>query len=101
MFGNDRAGQNYPFVFLSYSAGGIVFPMLGGAPGGMGNFPMTFSICAAACLVGTLCTVSIRKPGFTKAHRPVSVYGFIHQMHWDELEETVDHILHPGHHKEG
>ena len=36
IFGNDRVGQNYPYIFLSYGVGGIIFPMLGGTLGDMG-----------------------------------------------------------------
>ncbi|MBT8003833.1 MAG: OFA family MFS transporter, partial [Rhodospirillales bacterium] len=39
IFGNDRVGQNYPFIFLSYGVGGIAGPLLGGMLGDMGNFP--------------------------------------------------------------
>lgn len=83
-FGNDRVGQNYPFVFLSYGVGGIVFPLLGGLLGDMGNFPLAFAVVAAACLFGVLCTALIRVPDFEEAHRPASVHGFLHQMHWEE-----------------
>ncbi len=51
-FGNDLVGQNYPWVFLSYGAGGIVFPILGGWLGDLGNFPLAFSIVGTACIVG-------------------------------------------------
>ncbi|MCI2400479.1 OFA family MFS transporter [Aliiroseovarius subalbicans] len=82
-FGNDRIGQNYPMVFLSYGAGGIAFPMLGGVLGDLGNFPLAFSVCAGACLLGALCVALIRVPDQEEAHRPPSVHGFLHQMHWD------------------
>ncbi len=82
-FGNDRIGQNYPLVFLSYGAGGIAFPVLGGILGDLGNFPLSFSICAGACLFGVLCVALIRVPDQEEAHRPPSVHGFLHQMHWD------------------
>jgi len=96
LFGNEKVGQNYPFVFLSYGAGGIVFPMLGGVLGDLGNFPLVFTISAAACLLGLLCTMLIRKPDHQEASHALSVHGFMHQMHWDHLEEMVDHALHPG-----
>ncbi len=51
-FGNDSVGQNYPWVFLSYGAGGIVCPILGGWLGDLGNFPLAFSIVGTACIVG-------------------------------------------------
>ena len=56
-FGTARVGQNYPYVFLSYGAGGIVFPLLGGILGDLGNFPLAFAICGAACLAGAACMV--------------------------------------------
>ena len=89
-FGNERVGQNYPFVFLSYGAGGIVFPLLGGVLGDLGNFPLAFSICAGACLLGVLATALVRVPDFEEAHRPASVHGFVHQMHWDHPGENPD-----------
>ena len=38
-FGNDTVGRNYPFVFLSYGAGGIIFPILAGRLGDAGEVP--------------------------------------------------------------
>ncbi len=99
VFGNDRVGQNYPFVFLSYGAGGIAFPILGGMLGDLGNFPLAFSICAAACLLGVVATLLLKVPDHVEAMRPASVHGFLHQMHWDLLEEVVDHAVHPEHYK--
>ncbi len=87
-FGNARVGQNYPLVFLSYGAGGIVFPLLGGMLGDLGNFPLAFAICAGACALGVVATALIRVPDFTEAHRPASVHGFLHQMHWDSEEHA-------------
>ena len=82
-FGSERVGQNYPLVFLSYGAGGIAFPILGGVLGDLGNFPLAFSLCAGACLLGVLCVALIQIPDQEEAHRPLSVHGFLHQMHWD------------------
>ncbi len=82
-FGNERIGQNYPLVFLSYGVGGIAFPLLGGMLGDLGNFPLAFSVCAGACLLGVLSVALIRIPDVEEAHRPISVHGFMHQMHWD------------------
>ncbi len=56
-FGTSRVGQNYPYVFLSYGVGGIAFPLLGGVLGDLGNFPLAFAICGAACLAGAACMV--------------------------------------------
>jgi OFA family oxalate/formate antiporter-like MFS transporter len=98
-FGNDRVGENYPLVFLSYGAGGILFPILGGLMGDMGNFPLAFSICAGACLVGAVATLLIRVPDHSAAMRPASVHGFLHQMHWDHIDDVIDHALHPDHYR--
>jgi OFA family oxalate/formate antiporter-like MFS transporter len=99
VFGNERVGQNYPYVFLSYGAGGIVFPMLGGSLGDMGNFPLAFSICAGACVLGAGAVALIRTPDHEEARHALSVHGFLHQMHWDRLDEVIDHALHPEHYK--
>ena len=53
-FGNSTVGKNYPLVFLSYGVGGILFPVLGGVLGDMGNFPLAFSICGIACISGAI-----------------------------------------------
>ena len=29
LFGNERVGANYPFIFLSYGVGGVAGPLLG------------------------------------------------------------------------
>jgi OFA family oxalate/formate antiporter-like MFS transporter len=99
IFGNERIGQNYPFIFLSYGVGGIVGPMLGGSLGDMGNFPLAFSICAAACLFGALLMLLMHHPDHTEAQHPVSAHGFMHQMHWERLEDVIDHAVHPEHFK--
>lgn len=80
-FGNKTVGQNYPLVFLSYGLGGILFPVLGGVLGDMGNFPLAFSICGAACIGGAGCSAIIFPPHLDEAHRPLSVHGFLHQLH--------------------
>jgi len=99
VFGNNRVGQNYPFIFLSYGVGGIAGPMLGGTLGDMGNFPLAFSICAGACLAGAACMWLVYHPDHEEAHRRASVHGFMHQMHWDLLEELIDHAMHPDHYR--
>lgn len=97
IFGNNRVGQNYPFIFLSYGVGGIVGPMLGGTLGDMGNFPLAFSICAVACLFGAACMLLVHHPDHEEAHRPVSFHGFMHQMHWDRVEDVIEYAIHPEH----
>lgn len=61
-FGAKNVGQNYPFVFLAYGAGGIFGPILGGLLGDMGNFPMAFTICGVLCLVGAVLTYLVEPP---------------------------------------
>jgi len=99
IFGTARVGQNYPLVFLSYGVGGIAGPVLGGMRGDMGNFPLAFSVCAGACLAGSVLTMIVLTPDHEEATHHASVHGFVHQMHLDHLEEVVDHALHPEHYK--
>ena len=99
IFGNERVGQNYPFIFLSYGVGGIAGPLLGGMLGDLGNFPLAFAICGFACLVGALCILLVQHPDHEEAVRPASVHGFLHQMHFDHLEDVIEHALHPDHFK--
>jgi len=61
-FGAKNVGNNYPFIFLAYGVGGIVGPIMGGMLGDMGNFPLAFTICGIACLVGAVCTALVKKP---------------------------------------
>jgi len=95
IFGNARVGENYPMVFLSYGVGGIAGPVLGGMLGDMGNFPLAFAICAAACIAGALCTMMVTTPDHEEATHPASVHGFVHQMHLDHAENVVEFALHP------
>jgi OFA family oxalate/formate antiporter-like MFS transporter len=93
-FGNKVVGQNYPWVFLAYGAGGIVFPILGGWLGDLGNFPLAFTICAVACLVGAVATAIVFPPSHEEAMEPFTLKGFIHNAH---LFEHNGHrkVLHP------
>ncbi len=61
-FGSKFVGENYPFVFLAYGAGGIFGPILGGVLGDMGNFPLAFSICGVLCLISAVMTIKINPP---------------------------------------
>jgi OFA family oxalate/formate antiporter-like MFS transporter len=80
-FGNHSIGQNYPYIFLSYGVGGIVFPILGGMLGDLGNFPLAFAVCGVACLIGAAATSIVFPPHRDEAHQPLSVHGFFHQLH--------------------
>ncbi|NNF68895.1 MAG: OFA family MFS transporter [Acidimicrobiia bacterium] len=85
-FGNEAVGQNYPWVFLSYGAGGIIFPILGGWLGDLGNFPLAFSICGIACVVGAVATAVVFPPSHEEASKPFSVHGFLHNAHFFDHE---------------
>ncbi|MDJ0767500.1 MAG: OFA family MFS transporter [Ilumatobacter sp.] len=80
-FGNSAVGKNYPWVFLSYGAGGIVFPILGGWLGDTGNFPLAFTICGVGCVVGAIATAMVFPPNHDEATEPLSVHGFLHHAH--------------------
>lgn len=80
-FGDSTVGQNYPWVFLSYGAGGIIFPILGGVLGDMGNFPLAFGICSVACLVGAGATALVFPPHHDEATKSFSVHGFMNNAH--------------------
>lgn len=99
LFGTSAVGRNYPFIFLSYGVGGIAFPIAGGMLGDLGNFPLAFTICAVAVWLGALATLLVMTPDHEEAEKPVSMHGFLHQMHLDHVEEVVDHALHPDHYK--
>ncbi|MBN2803593.1 MAG: OFA family MFS transporter [Deltaproteobacteria bacterium] len=59
-FGNKFVGQNYPWVFLAYGVGGIAGPIMGGKLGGMGNFPLAFTISGGAVLVAAVVAALIK-----------------------------------------
>lgn len=88
-FGNAAVGQNYPWVFLSYGAGGIVFPILGGWLGDIGNFPLAFAICGAACVVGAFASAAVFAPHLDEAEKPFSVHGFLHNAHFFDPRKTA------------
>ena len=68
-------------MFLSYGAGWIVFPILGGLLGDLGNFPLAFTICGVACLVGAGAGWVLRAPHHDEAEKPFSMKGFLDQLH--------------------
>ena len=80
-FGDGSVGRNYPWIFLSYGAGGIVFPILGGVLGDMGNFPLAFAICSGACLVGAAASAIVYPPRRVEASRPFTVHRFVQNAH--------------------
>lgn len=60
VFGNRNFGQNYGWVFLAYAIGGIIFPILGGILGDMGNFPLSFTICGILCFVAVVSILMVK-----------------------------------------
>lgn len=94
-FGNTAVGNNYPWVFLSYGAGGIIFPILGGWLGDGGNFPLAFTITGILCIVGAAASYLIFPPHHDEAEKPLSVHGFLHSAHFEEVtrhdRELIDH----------
>jgi OFA family oxalate/formate antiporter-like MFS transporter len=87
-FGNGAVGKNYPWVFLSYGAGGIIFPILGGRLGDVGNFPLAFTITGVLCLLGAVAAFMVFPPHHDEAERPFSVHGFLHNAHLFEKEKS-------------
>ncbi|MCP3975418.1 MAG: OFA family MFS transporter [bacterium] len=92
-FGNTAVGNNYPWVFLSYGAGGIIFPILGGWLGDAGNFPLAFTITGVLCIVGAAASYLVFPPHHDEAEKPFSVHGFVHNAHLEEIRhhEPVNH----------
>ena len=80
-FGDSAVGQNYPWVFLAYGAGGIIFPILGGALGDMGNFPLAFAISAGVCAIGAVATALVYPQSREEAGKPFTMQGFLHNAH--------------------
>ncbi|MGB5188159.1 MAG: hypothetical protein WBO84_13655, partial [Acidimicrobiia bacterium] len=70
-----------PWVFLAYGAGGIVFPILGGALGDLGNFPLAFMICSGACVLGAIAVSLVYPPSREEASQPFTMSGFLHNAH--------------------
>lgn len=87
-YGNENVAGNYPWIFLSYGAGGIIFPILGGWLGDVGNFPLAFTVSGLMCLVGAIAAFLVFPPHLDEAARPFSVHGFFHNAHLFEPEVT-------------
>ncbi len=88
-FGNTAVGANYPWVFLAYGFGGIVFPILGGWLGDAGNFPVAFAICGAACVVGAIAAFLVFPPHHDEAEHRFTLKRFLHNAHLFEEESLV------------
>lgn len=85
-FGNATVGANYPWVFLAYGFGGILFPILGGVLGDLGNFPLAFSICGVACAIGALAAFAVFPPSHEEATHAFTWRRFVHNAHLFEDE---------------
>ena len=88
-FGNTAVGANYPWVFLAYGFGGIVFPILGGWLGDIGNFPLAFSICGAACVLGAIAAFLVYPPHHDEAMHAFTFKRFMHNAHLFEKEPVL------------
>lgn len=88
-FGNATVGANYPWVFLAYGFGGIIFPILGGWLGDAGNFPFAFAICGTACVLGAIATFLVFPPHHDEAERRFTLKRFVHNAHLFEEESLV------------
>ena len=88
-FGNRSVGANYPWVFLAYGFGGILFPILGGWLGDAGNFPVAFSICGAACVIGAIAAFLVFPPHHDEAEHRFTLRRFLHNAHLFEEESLV------------
>ncbi len=93
-FGDNAVSDNYPWIFLSYGAGGIIFPILGGWLGDNGDFPLAFSIAGVMCLIGAVASYLVFPPHHDEARRPFSVHGFLHNAHLfePELEPELENV---------
>lgn len=87
-FGNATVGANYPWVFLAYGFGGILFPILGGVLGDLGNFPLAFSICGVACAVGAVAAFLVFPPSHDEAMHAFTWRRFAHNAHLFSDEEV-------------
>ncbi|MGI9611140.1 MAG: OFA family MFS transporter [Acidimicrobiia bacterium] len=88
-FGNTSVGANYPWVFLAYGFGGIVFPILGGWLGDIGNFPLAFAICGGACVIGAVAAFLVFPPHHDEAEHRFTLKRFFHNAHLFEEESLV------------
>ncbi|MBF0420190.1 MAG: MFS transporter [Magnetococcales bacterium] len=80
-FGKNTVGKNYPLVFLAFGVGGLLFPILGGILGDMGLFSFAFILGALSCILGAGCCAIIFPPHLEDVHKPLSVHGFLQQIH--------------------
>ncbi len=69
LFGDRSVGTNYPFVFLSYGAGAVIGPLLGGwmkdlgaRSGDVSTWIWAFVPAGIACLLGAVIMLVLRAP---------------------------------------
>ncbi len=87
-FGNSSVGGNYPYVFLSYGAGGIIFPILGGVLGDIGNFPLRLLYLWSRLPDRRHRLSIVFPPHHDEAMKHFSVHGFFHQAHLFDHDEV-------------
>lgn len=59
-FGAKFVGENYPYVFLAYGVGGVLFPSVGGWLGDQQMFSHAFIIAGVLCIFGAVLTMFIK-----------------------------------------
>ncbi|MFP3937333.1 MAG: OFA family MFS transporter [Phycisphaerae bacterium] len=69
-FGNANVGTNYPLVFLSYGAGGVIGPLLGGVMGDLQVWMWAFLPAGVACLIAAGMMMGVKPP--SKASQPAA-----------------------------
>ncbi len=69
LFGSERVGSNYPYVFLAYGLGGILGPQLGALMKDLGQaagdptaWLWAFIPAGVACLLGSAIMLALRPP---------------------------------------
>ncbi|MGC9455210.1 MAG: L-lactate MFS transporter [Phycisphaerae bacterium] len=71
-FGNANVGTNYPLVFLSYGAGGVIGPLLGGAMGDLQAWMWAFIPAGVACLLAAGVMMGVKPPKIAAAAEEVA-----------------------------
>ncbi len=62
IFGSKNIGNNYPFIFLAYGAGGLIGPIMGGVMGDLGNFTVAFVISGLSCIIVSALMFFLKAP---------------------------------------
>ena len=76
-------------LLIQLCLGAIIFPILGGWLGDLGNFPLAFTIAGILCVVGAAASFLVFPPHHDEATKPFGVHGFLHKAHLWEKEESL------------